>query len=168
VKAKFVSASVLLALCLLASFAYADGPFSVTCKPGESGGWEYTLYHNSMSGAVASYMDINWIVDWDENQTPQMPFQITGSPTAYLWEAYTGIGFPSWNSADMYPLLGESVSGFVMTADAPALYFHVNYDYGYSNTYDQEGEVTMTPEPGSLLGLLSGLAGLGAVIRRRK
>ena len=166
-KVRFGFTLAVLAMCLLASVAQAGvvGPYAVTFDLSTS---VYTLFNNGINNEVAWYMDLNWILDWNEDQTPQMPFTITASPEASLWFAYKGIGFPSWDSFGMDPLPGASVTGFAVDAESPATYFHIVYDNDFGYYFEQEGDVTMVPEPGSLLGLLSGLAGLGAMIRRRR
>ena len=164
---KTAFASAVLALCLLVTVACADGPFSLTCQPFGTDEWEYTLYNIGPDGTAAWYLDLNWIDYWEEDQEPQQDFVITGSPKGHDWDEYTGIGYPSWFSGGMDPVPGANVSGFRIQSTEPALFFHVKYQDYNLDLHDQIGNVVVTPEPGSLIALLSGLVGLGATLRRR-
>jgi len=159
--------SGILALCLLATVAYANGPFSITCQPFGTGEWEYTLYNTGPAGTVPWYLDLNWIDYWEEDQVPQREFVITGSPEDHEWYAFIGIGFPAWDSYGMDPAPGANAPGFRIQATDPALIFRVTYLDDIGDEHDYIGNVVVTPEPGSLITLLSGLVGLGVALRRR-
>ena len=167
-KTRFIAISAVLALCL-APAAYADGPFSATCELAEPGVYVYTLYNNGIEDEVAWTLDLNWILDWDEGQDPYMTFEITGSPEAFDWFANTSFPFPAFDSFGVDPAGGASVTGFEITADEPAAYFRVYYQDGLGELIAQSGSVAdlTIPEPGSLAAMLSGLAGV-ALIRRRR
>ena len=165
---KTTFASAVLALCLLATVAYANGPFSLTCQPFGTDEWEYTLYNTDPAGADPWFLDLNWIDYWEEDQEPQREFVITGSPEDHGWDAYAGIVFPAWDAEEPDPAPGANITGFRIQASEPALIFRVTYDDQIHIPLPKQiGSVTFVPEPTSVaqLACLCLAAGLG--LRRR-
>ena len=143
-KRKLTSVLSVPALCLLATATWG-APFSVTCQPGDPGRWVYTLHSSGKAGEVAWVLDLNWVADWDEHQTPQKQFKIVSSPEDQDWFASEPFPFPGFDSFGEDPVPGQSVTGFRISADEPAMYFRVYYMDELDDFVTQEGSGTMGP-----------------------
>ena len=157
-KLALVFALTLLVMCSTSSFAVAE-LFSMTYGQGAPGvGWIYKLTNNDTTGnVVVTGLDIVW-----DPAVPSTYYTVTGTPTG--WVENPSFGWPAWDAVVNDPEPGESLSGFSFTAPTAAPYFTVYYNVLTDSLY-YDGEAT--PEPSSLLALLSGVGVLGAMIKRR-
>lgn len=153
-----------MAVIFMATAADAE-PFAVSVTQGaDASTWIYTLYNNDATGDIIPL----WLdLEWAESQGP-VSYSILGSPEG--WEPNYLYGFPSWDAVlTNEPSSGNSLSGFIISADCPAL----NYTAGYLNLGEIESDsgcvtVSEVPEPGCLLSLFGGLSSIGIFAIRRK
>ena len=158
-KFSLMLALAMLVLCSASAFAVA--PFSMTVEAGATPhSWVYTLTNNDTTGdVIPTGLDIVW-----DPAVPTSYYTITGTPAG--WVVNSSYDWPAWDALSNDPAAGESLKGFEFTAQTYAPYFTAYYNVmGEDIWYD--GEVAPVPEPGSLLGLLGGVASLGAMLRRR-
>ena len=151
-------------VCLLLSTA-ACAQFSVSVEQLSPGVWEYTLCNDGVEGEIPWYLDIDWVLGWDEFKSPEMTFTVTGSPEASLWYENPDFPWPAWDCYGADPVPGECLGGFVVESAEPGRYFRVGYEDALGEILEQEGEVDIVPEPSSILAVLCGLGGI--VWRRR-
>lgn len=160
-KLSLMLALVLLLLCSTSVFAIVP-PFSMTVGPGAAPDtWAYTLYNDDTTGyVIPMYLDIVW-----NPAVPTSYYTVSGTPAG--WVVNPGYDWPAWDAIGIDPESGESLTGFELTAPTFAPDFVAYYNVlGEERSY--EGNVTLVPEPSSMLALLGGLGSLGAMIRRRR
>ena len=166
-KTTFCAILTILAVCATLTAALAQCPFSVTCQQSEPGIYTYTLYNNGVHDEVPWCCDFNWVLDWSESQTPA-EFTILSAPEDPNWIVNHFFPWAAFDCWGVHPLPGESLTGFVVASDDPALFFRVVYES--SQTWDLlecEGVIEpIVPEPSTILALLCGLGGL--IWRKRK
>lgn len=150
-----------MAVIFMATAADAE-PFAVSVTQGaDASTWVYTLYNNDATGDI---IPVGLDLEWDE----PVSYSILGSPEG--WEPNYFYDFPAWDAVSSNePSSGNSLSGFVISADCPAL----NYTAWYLNLGQIESEsgcvtVSEVPEPSCLLSLFGGLSSIGIFAIRRK
>jgi hypothetical protein len=157
----------LVALCLFAAAGYAGAAnFAVLAEPGaDATTWIYTLFNNSSPAAALVVTGLD--LDWPEGVERPAFTVVQGTPDGWTALDYP---WPAWDaSTTNEPSAGNNLPGFtVITNDLPT-HFVVYFDnLGIPDYEEGEVEVQSTPEPGSLIAMLSGFAGLACAARRRR
>lgn len=154
----------LLAICLLtAASAAVAGNFAVTAMPGpDPSSWTFELFNNSDPAdmLILSGLDLFW-----EDGVEIPAFTITSTPAG--WVVNDQYNWPAWDAVGNEPESGSSLPGFDVTTSIMPTKFTVWY-YQLTDFLFEDGDVTTVPEPASMAAVLSGLAGLCAVVRRRR
>jgi hypothetical protein len=159
-KLSLMLALVILVLCSTAVSA-APAPFSMTYEQSSPGVWTYTLFNDDTTGdVIPTGLDLIW-----DPAQPTSYYTVTGTPDG--WIVNPSYDWPAWDAFGNDPVSGDSLAGFEITAATPAPYFTAYYNV-LGNDLWVDGEAMPTPEPSSMFALFSGVAGLGAMIRRRR